>query len=112
MWWKDWITWPTSPPAPTTGKPTSTPSARPLSKVMVAVKLDEYSSCGLRGDRRQRLQEREVLERRQLAQLVRARSPSRSAAARSWPMVRCSCSFSRLQRPVVERAGEEVPDRG
>src|SRR6516162_6246890 len=44
VWWNDWITWPTSPPAPTTGYPTSTPSARPLSSVIVAVKLDEYSS--------------------------------------------------------------------
>src|SRR6516165_8847005 len=36
-------TWPTSPPTPTTGYPTSTPSDRPLSMVMVAVKFDEYS---------------------------------------------------------------------
>ena len=44
VWWNDWITCPTSPPAPTTGKPTSTPSSRPLSSVIVAVKLDEYWS--------------------------------------------------------------------
>ena len=65
---------------------------------------------GLRRDRRQRLQERQVLQRRDLTQLVLLEALF-DWAARSCPIVLCSRSFCGLQRPVVERAGEEVPDR-
>ncbi len=110
VWWKDWITWPTSPPAPTTGIADVDAVGPALVQRDGRGEVRRVLVLGLRGDGRQRLQEREVLQRRQLTQLVRLEAllALRGPQLSDRPL---QLLVLRLQRPVVERAGKEAPDR-
>ena len=79
VWWKDWITWPTSPPAPTTGIADVDAVGPALVQRDGRGEVRRVLVLGLRGDGRQRLQERAGSAAPSAHAAGSPRSPSRSA---------------------------------